>query len=143
MHRLLWGRVQARLHRRGELLHLGAHSLGLCNVLELAGADVSFAQLVWVRLEEANLSRAHLQYSDLDAAFMSDANLSGAYLKKAKLFNAQLKGADLSGAILKEADLTDADVSEKQLLTAKSLEGATMPNGQKYEDWLKEKEARK
>ena len=24
-----------------------------------------------------------------------------------------------------------------------SLEGATMPNGQKYEDWLKDKEARK
>ena len=24
---------------------------------------------------------------------------------------------------------------------AKSLEGATMPNGQKYEDWLKDKKA--
>jgi hypothetical protein len=26
---------------------------------------------------------------------------------------------------------------------SKSLEGATMPNGQKYEDWLKDKEGGK
>jgi hypothetical protein len=40
---------------------------------------------------------------------------------------------------LREVDLTDAYVSEEQLRSAKSLEGATMPNGQKYEDWLKSK----
>ena len=47
------------------------------------------------------------------------------------------KNADLRGADLSEVDLTDAYVSEEQLLSAASLEGATMPNGQKYEDWLK------
>jgi hypothetical protein len=41
---------------------------------------------------------------------------------------------------LLEADLTGADLTgvkgltEEQLATSKSLEGATMPNGQKYED---------
>ena len=33
--------------------------------------------------------------------------------------------------------LEGANVTDKQLDQARSLEGATMPNGQKYEDWLK------
>jgi uncharacterized protein YjbI with pentapeptide repeats len=49
--------------------------------------------------------------------------------------NASLRLADLS-----EVDLTDAYVSQEQLLSAASLEGATMPNGQKYEDWLKDRD---
>jgi hypothetical protein len=40
---------------------------------------------------------------------------------------------------LSGADLTNALVTEEQLYQAKSLEGATMPNGQKYEEWLKSK----
>jgi hypothetical protein len=43
------------------------------------------------------------------------------------------KNADLSGADLSGANLTDAYVSEEQLRSAGPLEGATMPNGQKYE----------
>jgi hypothetical protein len=49
-------------------------------------------------------------------------------------------GTDLRYAILSRADLNQAtEWSEEQLAAAKSLEGATMPNGQKYEDWLKSK----
>jgi uncharacterized protein YjbI with pentapeptide repeats len=51
-------------------------------------------------------------------------------------------GADLSNANLSGANLKGADVTEEQLDQAKSLEGATMPNGQKYEEWLKDKEGR-
>jgi hypothetical protein len=47
--------------------------------------------------------------------------------------------AAVSLATAGRADLTDAYVSEEQLNSAESLEGATMPNGQKYEDWLKSK----
>jgi hypothetical protein len=60
-----------------------------------------------------------------------------------------LNGADLSGANLEGADLTKADLSdaegwyEEQLTAAATLQRATMPNGQKYEDWLKDKEGRK
>jgi uncharacterized protein YjbI with pentapeptide repeats len=55
-----------------------------------------------------------------------------------------LSGANLNEADLSEADLTDAllDVEHGlliQLLGAHSLKGTTMPNGQKYEDWLKSK----
>ena len=55
-----------------------------------------------------------------------------------------LDGADLEGAYLRAADLRKADLSaqdpKQQLEAAKSLKGAIMPNGQKYEDWLKSKD---
>ena len=58
-----------------------------------------------------------------------------------------LGGADLSGADLNTADLKGATLGNAKGVTnqeleqkAKSLEGATMPNGQKYEDWLKSKD---
>jgi hypothetical protein len=34
----------------------------------------------------------------------------------------------------------NAWVTEEQLREVESLEGATMPDGRKYEDWLKDKE---
>jgi uncharacterized protein YjbI with pentapeptide repeats len=49
---------------------------------------------------------------------------------------ADLSGADLSGADLSYArGFTDEELEQQ----AASLKGATMPNGQKYEDWLKSK----
>jgi hypothetical protein len=56
-------------------------------------------------------------------------------LKQADLSEVKLSDADLSGANLSEA----RGWTEEQLTAAKSLEGATMPNGQKYEEWLKSK----
>ncbi len=49
-----------------------------------------------------------------------------------------MRDADLSGANLKNATIT-----EEQLAVCESLDGATMPNGQKYEEWLKDREARR
>jgi uncharacterized protein YjbI with pentapeptide repeats len=45
----------------------------------------------------------------------------------------------LGAADLTKADLTDASLYGALLAKAKSLEGAAMPNGQLYEDWLKSK----
>jgi hypothetical protein len=65
------------------------------------------------------------------------ADLSGAYLYGANLSGADLLGADLSGADLSYArGFTDEELEQQ----AASLKGATMPNGQKYEDWLTDKE---
>jgi uncharacterized protein YjbI with pentapeptide repeats len=66
-------------------------------------------------------------------------DLSGADLSGADLSGADLRGTDLRGANLRGADLGAKGLSEKRLRAAKSLEGATMPDGQKYEDWLKSK----
>jgi Pentapeptide repeats (8 copies) len=59
------------------------------------------------------------------------------------LTETNLSGADFSGAHLWLANLSGADLTKEQLQLAESLEGATMPDGQNYEDWLKDKEGRK
>jgi uncharacterized protein YjbI with pentapeptide repeats len=83
-------------------------------------------------------------------ADLSSADLGGAgdYAKGSGdpimvvLMEGALRWADLSGANLEGADLQEArGWTVEQLREALSLEGATMPNGQKYEDWLKDKES--
>ena len=66
-------------------------------------------------------------------------NKHGAHLKNADLSGANLEGANLSNAYLSGANLKGAKVTNEQLDQAFTLEGATMPDGQKYEDWLKSK----
>jgi uncharacterized protein YjbI with pentapeptide repeats len=58
------------------------------------------------------------------------------------LSGADLRGADLSDAYVYQADLSEAEgiSNEKLEQQAGFLGGTTMPNGQKYEDWLKDKE---
>jgi uncharacterized protein YjbI with pentapeptide repeats len=124
---------------------------------DLTQAWLSGADLTEAHLEGTDLSGAHLGEADLTGAYLMDAKLSGAYLYDTDLGGADLSGADLSdaegrfesgarmirtrldGADLSGADLTKARVTEEQLREAESLESATMPNGQKYEDWLKSK----
>jgi uncharacterized protein YjbI with pentapeptide repeats len=121
----------------------------------LTGADLSEAHL-----EGTDLSGAHMGGADLSGAFLQGARLSGAYLYGTDLGGANLSGADLSdaegrfesgarmirtrldGADLSGANLTNARVAGKQLREAESLEGATMPDGQKYEDWLTDERSR-
>jgi Pentapeptide repeats (8 copies) len=80
---------------------------------------------------------------DLAEADLSNADLSDANLEGADLGRADLSGADLAGAELSYTDLSGAEgVTEEQVSQAQTLQGATMPNGQKYEEWLKDKEGR-
>jgi uncharacterized protein YjbI with pentapeptide repeats len=67
-------------------------------------------------LSSADLTYADLRYADLDSTVLHDANLSG---------------ANLSGV-----EGTTGERLEEQ---ASSLQGAVVPNGQKYEDWLNNK----
>jgi uncharacterized protein YjbI with pentapeptide repeats len=73
-----------------------------------------------------------------------ETDLSGANLSGANLSRADLHGANLQRANLQRANLTLANFQEAAGITneeleqqARFLEGATMPDGQKYEDWLK------
>jgi uncharacterized protein YjbI with pentapeptide repeats len=141
----------------------------------LQGADLRSASL-----QDANLAEAALQHADLssaenipnlqdaplrflkkEATNLTDADLSHAALQHANLSNAVLQNANLTNADLTNANLTDAylsdaDLSEatgwtmEQLRAARSLEGATMPDGQSlksddnpdgptFEEWLKSK----
>jgi len=117
----------------------------------LRGADMSNFHLGWVqvmvvvrvsRLDDADLSfaklhRAKLLHTFMKGAIFRNADLTGALLSGADLTNADLTGADLSEANLSGARGISNEELEQQ---AKSLEGATMPNGQKYEEWLKSRE---
>jgi uncharacterized protein YjbI with pentapeptide repeats len=99
----------------------------------LRGASLSGAYLYGTRLTLANLGEANLSGAVLATAHLDRADLAGAYLGEAKLMRADLRDADLRGADLRGA--------RGQPLTwkaqARSLKGATMPNGLKYEKWLK------
>jgi uncharacterized protein YjbI with pentapeptide repeats len=112
---------------------------------ELTGADLRWAQMQGVLLDEAmlrgaNLAWAQLQGSSLRSATLDGAILSAARLQEAKLGNAslvgakapgaQLQAADLSGANLADADLSGADLQAANLtrarLTGASLRGAAL-----------------
>jgi uncharacterized protein YjbI with pentapeptide repeats len=104
-------------------------------VVDLSGADLSGAELNGAHLPSVDFSGPTYSYSDQlrhndqTAATLPDVDLSDSELRGAVLTGADLSGTDLSGA-----DLTNALVTEEQLYQAKSLNGATMPNGQKYEE---------
>src|SRR5215208_2707288 len=101
---------------------------------ELSGANLPNADLGDAELSGADLSNALLLNANLIGADLSDANLSGADLSRSVLDNANLSGAVLDNANLGGADgITNGELEQQ----AVSLEGADMPNGQKYEDWLK------
>jgi uncharacterized protein YjbI with pentapeptide repeats len=113
---------------------------------ELYGADLSQAHLEatdlsGAHLEEANLGGASLAGASLSGAYLRDADLGGADLSGADLTDAdgrfesgaRMNGADLSGADLSGADLTKAEVTRDQLQKAASLEGATLPDGSRYQ----------
>ncbi len=86
-------------------------------------------------LSEADLSGASLRGAVLGKVIPSKAVLSGPYVEKAWLRGASLRDAKVEGA--------DGITGEELEAQAKSLKGATMPNGQKYENWLKDKEGGK
>jgi hypothetical protein len=120
---------EANLIQHQHIIVLGSPDI------EYSAADLSGADLRGAVLRSANLS------GQTSGANLSGADLRGADLSQATLSHATLKDADLRGADLRGASLEDAvgisnDALEQQ---AKSLEGSTMPNGQKYEDWLKSK----
>jgi Pentapeptide repeats (8 copies) len=118
----------------------------------LSGADLKKANLRYLileyaafdgaNLENADLRDTWLRNSDLGGSYLSGANLRGANLSGASLKNAHLQRKDelnLNGTDLTDADLTGADltgaelsgavVTSGQLQSARSLQGATLPDG--------------
>ncbi len=108
----------------------------------LRGANLMKANLRRAYLTGGDLQEAVLFRADLREADLVGANLQGAYLAKANLEEADLQGANLRGADLRGANLRKADLQEAILegaiLRDTDLEGATMTDGLKYEDWLKD-----
>jgi uncharacterized protein YjbI with pentapeptide repeats len=95
----------------------------------LIRADLSSADLSGADLGGAYMHDTTLGYADLNPALLSGADLSGADLRYADLGGANLAQADLSGTDLREAEGVTRDLLEQE---AKSVEGATMPDGSKH-----------
>jgi uncharacterized protein YjbI with pentapeptide repeats len=92
-------------------------------------------------LNESDLIERRHNIVSLRGANLSEANLRGDNLRDANLRDANLRDANLNVADLRGAILSEAKGwTEELLAAAKSLTGATMPDGQKYEDWLKSKD---
>jgi uncharacterized protein YjbI with pentapeptide repeats len=111
------------------------------DLVHVSKADTSVVSLQGADLTQADLSGADLSSADLSGADLSGVDLSNADLKSARLPPRGLPDVDLSGADLRGAD-TLFITSKKLAKQAKSLKGATMPNGQKYKEWLQDKEGR-
>jgi uncharacterized protein YjbI with pentapeptide repeats len=133
-------------------------------VVDLKGADLSAANLSAANLSSVNLSEADLRGDDLSEAALIEADLSSTNLYKADLSGADLLRGDLSAANLSEDDLSEAHLIGTNLhkvnlrrgdlrraflraahlheaeLQGAHLEEAIMTNGQKYEEWLNDKE---
>jgi hypothetical protein len=137
---------EARLINRNEYSPTGAPKPP--SVFGVPLSRVPYYDARYVGLDDADLSKAHLTGARLvstskkEFISLKNANLKCAKLSEAILYGADLSGADLSGADLSGADLAEANLSGAQGFTpeqvrqATSLERATMPNGQKYEEWL-------
>jgi len=115
------------------------------NIVTLFGANLSEADLRFANLRNADLRNADLSYADLKEADLRYADLKEADLSYADLRYADLREADLREASLREAKLFGTDLSEANLnavqgitikeleKSAKSLTGATMPDGTKHD----------
>jgi uncharacterized protein YjbI with pentapeptide repeats len=114
---------------------------------DLSEADLSKVFLWGARLWGANLNKANLFDASFVGTDLSGADLSGANLSRCTFVGTDLSGTDLSGANLSGANLsgctfvgTDlsganlsgAKVITEQFDTAKSLQGATMPDGSRH-----------
>jgi hypothetical protein len=115
----------------GEAIFVGADLRGIY----LAKGNLTSAILV-----RADLSGAILHSTNFGKAGLQRVDLQGANLRGANLQDANLQGANLRRARLQGANLQDAKVTDEQLADAWSLQGATLPDGHTYEDWLKDKE---
>jgi hypothetical protein len=121
----------------------------------LRGADLSDANLQRTDLFGADLREANLNRADLRWARLAHSNLKGASLRAANLRGANLREAEIDGADLSQANLQDALLgaqheearlnidrriseemalaAEAQIVQARALRGAIMPNGSRYD----------
>ena len=90
----------------------------------LTGANLFRANLTGADLTGANLFRANLTGADLTGANLTGADLTGANLAGADLAGANLTGANLTGANLYGADLEEWERGEDGYARRKTAKGA-------------------
>lgn len=104
---------------------LAKHQLWLDGKQDGEYADLGFANLCSINLENANLSAACLRNAEFYQAQMKNVNLSGAFLYSARLVDANLEKANLRNTNFESANLKRANLRYANL-THSYLEGATL-----------------
>jgi len=100
----------------------------------LKGIPLCHAHMQGADLFKANLTSVDLHQAHMDATDLSLANLSGARLTRTDLRGADLNRANLDGTDLFKANLCEVrNLTPEQLLDAKRLWGAVMPDGSTYD----------
>lgn len=121
--------------RKGLLLQF-LHEAHLINenqvVVDLSGADLTNADLAYTNLSGADLSDTNLRGANLYDAILDGVDLSGSLLGRSRLTLADLHSANLRGTELSGANLQGAKITSGQLVQARSLKGAIMPDGSKH-----------
>jgi uncharacterized protein YjbI with pentapeptide repeats/beta-lactamase regulating signal transducer with metallopeptidase domain len=95
---------------RANLSKLGFVN-GRLNGADLSGADLSFADLRGTMLDGASMKGANLEGCQLDRASLEGANLERANLSRTQMHGSNLGSANLARANLSSAKLHDANVS--------------------------------
>ena len=90
--------------RDGERAQLGMHDL---SYLDMAGRNLSRAELTGAILSHCNLEGAKMDDIILFAADLRFTNMADARLNHADLRGACLAGANLSGAMMNDVDMRD------------------------------------
>ncbi|MFC1981620.1 pentapeptide repeat-containing protein [Chloroflexota bacterium] len=138
--------------------HLDYANLQGANLLK---TNLSGAYMISIDLQRASLAGASLRNADMERAKLQEAVITPSILKDFQpdeddLRRALQRGIDFKSAmrnappakgivpipispkdaIMKDANFKGADVTPRWLQRAKTLEGATMPDGSEYEDWV-------
>ncbi len=94
------------------------------NIVDLSLSRLDRVDLMGKNLSGLNFSKAFMEEANLTYADLSKASLRETDLERANMSDANLIGTDFS-----YANLANAIVTPEQLSKAKSLQGATMPDG--------------
>ena len=110
----------------GANLHAGLIRINLCSAqldnAILEGADLHGARLWHTSFKGANFQHTNFVFKNRYSRFSESDK------EPATLMNVDFTGANLKNAL----------INSKQLLGANSLSGATLPNGQLFEEWKKD-----
>lgn len=117
--------------RKGDAIQF-LYDAALIIDTNLYGIDLNEAILPYARLGGAFLDGAQFHNANLFTADLSNTNLYATDLRGADLREANLTGSHLGAADLSGANLHGAIVTIEQLKAAKSLKGATMPDGSRH-----------
>ncbi len=115
-----------------RLINNDYHSISMANAdlrgAHLASLDLRDTDLTGADLTDADLRGVNLSYATLSYVNVTGANLTGANLYGSELHNITVMGATMAGVYMKDA----FNLGNTSFTQAKSLSGATMPDGTKH-----------